>query len=176
MFNLPFISPTLVNSDIDTPLKIEIAKVCLRLIISWIAYFVLLLFHTDLAVLPSMFSSKVLQTQNLSEVEIEVLLLWMLVFVTLPLLLLIIIIDTISQPKDKSSALELKDIRSIYLANYFVSIAYAVLNVIHAFIEFFVAVNVSQIFLCCLLLVLGFKITKESYNLVQVINDVLDQT
>ena len=174
MFNFPFITPSLASSDIDTSSKVEIVKVCLRLIIAWIAYFILLLFHTDLAVLPSMFSSKVLQTFALTDIEVEVLLLWMLAFVSIPLLLLIIIIDTISQPKDKSSALELKDIRVIYFVNYYVSIAYSILNAIHAFVEFFVAANLSQIFLCCLLLLLGFKITQESYNLLQVINNVED--
>ena len=172
MFQLSFIAPSLASATIDVSCMIEITKVCMRLMIAWVAYFILFLFHTDLAVLPSIFSSQVLQNHSFTDVEVEVLLIWMLVFVTLPLLLLIVIIDATSQPKERTSTMELKDIRLIYFANYYVSVIYTILNIILTFVELFAAVNLSQFFLCILLLLLGVKINYESYKLLQIINNV----
>ena len=172
MFQIPFVNASLETPEIDFSAKIEIVKVSLRLLVTWIAYFVLLLFHDDLSILPSIFSSRTLQHHNLSEIEIEVLLLWMVVFVAVPLALLLVITNTITQPKHKTTNWELKDIRVIYFINYYVSIIYTILNIIHSFTELFVAISLSQIFLCILLLILGFKINHESYGLLQIINEI----
>lgn len=152
-------------------LILDLSRIVLRIMLLWVCYFLLTLFHTDIALFP-LFSGYDVHHNDLDKGSVQLLLCAMLIFFSVPMISLILLVYTATTKPTVATSFYWAQV--VYKTHFYISLIYTFLNICHFISECFVFQNagIAQLILTVLLILVGLKINQECSDLLLVANEI----